>query len=144
MLNLDTHVLLHAIAAKLTAREDEMLRRERWSISAIVLWEIAKLAQLGKIQVDLDDPDVVRVLGAVHVWPLTREISRASTELDVHSDPADEIIAATSVVERVPLLTRDKKLRCSKDQGLCGSNASCPALSDGGGTGNGSGGGSGG
>jgi PIN domain nuclease of toxin-antitoxin system len=86
----------------------------RWGISAIVLWEIAKLAQLGKIQVDRDDPDVVRVLGAVHVWPLTREIARASTQLDVRSDPADEIIAATSVVEGVRLVTRDKKLRGSK------------------------------
>lgn len=114
MLNLDTHVFLHAIAGKLTTREDALLRGDRWGISAIVLWEIAKLAQLGKIQVDLDDPDVVRVLGAVHVWPLTREIARASTKLDVRSDPADELIAATSLVESVPLLTRDKKLRRSK------------------------------
>ena len=114
MLNLDTHVFLHAIAGKLTPREDALLRADRWGISAIVLWEVAKLAQLGKIQVDLDDPDVIRVFGAVHVWPLTREIARASTKLDVRSDPADELIAATSLVENVPLVTRDKKLRGSK------------------------------
>lgn len=37
--------------------------------------------------------------------------------LDTHdfkSDPADEIIAATSLVHRVPLLTRDRKIKKSK------------------------------
>ncbi len=75
---------------------------------------MAKLAQLGRIVVDLDDPAVIRVLGAAHVWPLTREIARASAKLDVRSDPAGELIAAMSVVERVALLTRAKKLRRSK------------------------------
>jgi PIN domain nuclease of toxin-antitoxin system len=114
MLNLDTHVLLHAVAGRLTTREATLLRSDRWSISAIVLWEIAKLAQLGRISVDLDDPDVTRVLSAVQVWPLTREVARTSARLDVSSDPADEIIAATSVVHSVPLLTRDKGLKRSR------------------------------
>ncbi len=114
MLNLDTHVFLHAVGGELTRREAGLLRDDRWSISAIVLWEIAKLAQLGRIEVDLDDPDVGRVLSAVHVWPLTREIARASTRLDFSGDPADEIIAATSLVERVPLVTRDRSIRRSK------------------------------
>jgi hypothetical protein len=30
------------------------------------------------------------------------------------SDPADDLPAATSVVHRVPLVTRDRKIRCSK------------------------------
>jgi PIN domain nuclease of toxin-antitoxin system len=114
MLNLDTHVLLHAVAGRLSARETELLRAEQWSISAIVLWEFAKLAQLGRIVVDLDDADVVRTLSRVHVWPVTREIARASTRLDVRSDPADELIGATSVVHRVPLVTRDRVLRKSR------------------------------
>jgi PIN domain nuclease of toxin-antitoxin system len=114
MLNLDTHVLIHAVGGRLSAREDGLLRRDRWSISAIVLWEIAKLAQLGRIRLDLDDPDVVRVLSSIHVWPLTREVARASTRLDFAADPADEIIAATSVVESVPLLTRDRVIRRSR------------------------------
>jgi predicted nucleic acid-binding protein len=32
----------------------------------------------------------------------------------VRGDPADELIAATSVVQRVPLVTRDRGLRRSK------------------------------
>jgi PIN domain nuclease of toxin-antitoxin system len=114
MLNLDTHVLLHAIAGRLTAREDQLLRADSWSISSIVFWEIAKLAQLGRIVVDLDDVDVRRVLGSVKVWPITVEVARASTRLDFSSDPADELIAATSVVHNVPLLTRDRSIRRSR------------------------------
>jgi PIN domain nuclease of toxin-antitoxin system len=114
MLNVDTHVLLYAVAGDLKPRETELLRGETWSISAIVLWEIAKLAQLGRIAIDLDDPDIVRVLAHLHVWPLTREIARASTRLDIRGDPADELIAATSVVHNVPLLTRDRHLLASK------------------------------
>ncbi len=114
MLNLDTHILLHAVSGSLRASERKLLVSRRWSISAIVLWEIAKLAQLGRIEVDLDDPEVVRTLGAVQVWPITTEIARTSTRLDVSSDPADELIAATSVVHNVPLLTRDPKLRASR------------------------------
>ena len=114
MLNLDTHVLLHAVGGRLSARESRLLETNRWSISAIVLWEIAKLGQLGRIELDLDDPEVVRTLARIHVWPITWEVARASTRLDVRSDPADEIIGATSVVHNVPLLTRDRVLLRSR------------------------------
>jgi len=50
----------------------------------------------------------------VHVWPLTREIARTSTRLDIRGDPADELIAATSVVHNIPLVTRDRALLKSK------------------------------
>jgi len=114
MLNLDTHILLHALTGDLTRRESALLSRETWSISAIVLWEIGKLAQLGRIAVNLDDPELVRALTRLHTWPLSLDVSRAIRDLDVRGDPADEIIAATSVVHRVPLVTRDQRIRRSK------------------------------
>lgn len=114
MLNVDTHVLLHAVAGQLRGRELDLLRSDQWSISAIVLWEIAKLNQIGRIAIDLEDPDVVRTLSKVHVWPITRDIAHASTRLDVKGDPADELIAATSIVHHVPLLTRDRAILKSK------------------------------
>ena len=114
MLNLDTHVLLYAVTGALTPEEGKLLRGQPWSISAIVLWEVAKLAQLGRIQVDLDDRQVEKTLARVHVWPITTEIARTSTRLDVRGDPADELIAATSVVHDVPLVTRDRALRRSR------------------------------
>ena len=118
MLNLDTHILLHAVTDSLTRRESALLSRDTWSISwsisAIVLWEIAKLARLSRVAVDLDDPEPVRVLMRLHTWPLSLDVCRAIRDLDVRGDPADEIIAATSVVHRVPLVTRDQRIRRSK------------------------------
>jgi PIN domain nuclease of toxin-antitoxin system len=114
MLNIDTPVLLYAVAGALKPREVRLLSVAPWSVSAIVLWEIARLSQLGRIDVDLDDPEVARALAKIHVWPLTREIARASTRLDIRGDPADELIAATSIVHRVPLVTRDRALLGSK------------------------------
>lgn len=104
-------MLLEAVAGRLSPSEARLLRSDRWSMSAIVLWEVA---QLGRIVVDLDDAEVVRTLARVHLWPITREIARASTRLDVQSDPADELIVATSVVHKVPLVTRDRALRRSR------------------------------
>ncbi len=115
MLNVDTHVFLFALSGELTAKERRLLSSTAWSVSAIVLWEIAKLASLGRIDVDLDTPAVAAALRQTTIWPLTAEICLASVRLDVRSDPADEIIGATSVVHRLPLLTRDRKLRASKE-----------------------------
>ncbi|HYT47145.1 MAG TPA: type II toxin-antitoxin system VapC family toxin [Burkholderiales bacterium] len=114
MLNVDTHILLYAVTGQLTPRERKLLQNDTWSISAIVLWEIAKLARLGRIGVDLEDADVVRTLARLHIWPLTPEIARASTQLDIRGDPADELIAATSAIHNVPLVTRDLGLLRSK------------------------------
>ncbi len=56
MLNLDTHVLLYALTGELTPRERTLLSDQTWSISAIVLWEITKLSEIGRIELDLDHP----------------------------------------------------------------------------------------
>jgi PIN domain nuclease of toxin-antitoxin system len=114
MLVLDTHVVLHALAGELTARERQALTGDTWSLSAISLWELAKLAQLGRVDIDLEDADVVRALARIHTWPLTLEICRESTRLDFRGDPADELIAATSLVHGAPLATRDRAIRRSK------------------------------
>ncbi len=114
MLNLDTHILIYAMVGSLTPKERTMLSSDQWSISGIVLWELGKLAQLGRIDIDLGEREVRRYLGQIHVWPLTLEIALATQQLDFRSDPADEIIAATSIVHQIPLLTRDKKLKKSK------------------------------
>jgi len=114
MLNLDTHVLIYALADDLTTRERSLLSNDTWSISAIVLWEIAKLSELGRIEVDLDHPELARALARIQTWPLTLDICRSIKALDFDSDPADEIIAATSMVHKLPLLTRDRVILRSK------------------------------
>ena len=62
---------------------------------------------------DLDDRDVVRVVSRAHVWPIDLAVARTSTRLDFRGDPADELIAATSIVHDVPLVTRDRVMRRS-------------------------------
>jgi len=91
-----------------------LLASNRWGISAIVLWELAKLTQIGRLDLDLHSPELEIALAKIHVWPLDIAVCRATHKLDIRSDPADEIIAATSIVHRVPLLTRDRRLLASK------------------------------
>lgn len=114
MINLDTHILVFALCGDVTARERRVLSGDTWSISAIVLWELAKLRQLRRVEFDLEDPEVVRAMSRLHVWPIDLTVSVQSTRLDFKGDPADELIAATSVVHNVPLLTRDRRIRASR------------------------------
>jgi PIN domain nuclease of toxin-antitoxin system len=107
MLNLDTNVLLAAFHGRLRRDEERVLGSDRWSISAIVLWEIAKLGQAGRIQTGIDDPEMRSFLRQIRVWPLSLDVAEAILRLDFSGDPADEIIAATSLVHGAPLLTRD-------------------------------------
>ena len=114
MLNLDTHILVFALRGELRPREQALLEQNEWSLSAIVPWELAKLVQIGRVDVDMDDREVARTLSSIHLWPIDFSIARMSTRLDFSGDPADELIAATSVIHQVPLLTRDRTIRSSK------------------------------
>ena len=76
-----------------------------------MLRELAKLRQLGRIDLDLDGPEFARAIARLHKWPLTLDVAVASNRLDFRSNPADEIAVAASVVHNVPLLTRDRELR---------------------------------
>lgn len=113
MLNFDTHIVLSITRRDLQPRERELLAGDSWSISAVVFWQLAKLVQLGRIDLDLDSTDMRLFLESLYVWSIDLDAARASTQLDFRGDPADEIIAATSVVHGVPLLTRDRVMRAS-------------------------------
>jgi PIN domain nuclease of toxin-antitoxin system len=115
MLNLDTHILIKAFEGSLTPPERNVLTADpEWSISAIVLWEIAKLHQLGRLAYGLDHETFAAAVDQVRVWPITRQVCLNLRALDFQSDPADEIIAATSLTHDIPLLTRDSRIRKSK------------------------------
>ncbi|MBA3405663.1 MAG: PIN domain-containing protein [Gemmatimonadaceae bacterium] len=114
MVNLDSHILIFALAGDVTAKERRVLAGNTWSISAIVLWELAKLVQIGRIRMDLEDGEIVRTLSALHIWPIDLAVCVQSTHLDFKAGPADELIAATSLVHGVPLLTRDRRIRKSR------------------------------
>ena len=114
MLGLDTHILIYALSGELSPRERRILSQDQWSISAIVIWELAKLSQLGRIELNIDSAEFSRALAQIHVWPVDLAVCRQIRRLDFRGDPADEIIAATSIVHKVPLVTRDRQIRKSK------------------------------
>lgn len=114
MLNLDTHIIIYSMTGELRPRERQLLESNRWAASAISLWEIAKLEQLGRISIELESKAVRRFLGEIRIWPIDLPIATQSTRLDFTGDPADEIIAATSVVHQIPLVTRDQTIRKSR------------------------------
>jgi PIN domain nuclease of toxin-antitoxin system len=94
--------------------DQTILEKHSWGISAITLWEMVKLSQLGRLEFDFRDPECADFLRQLHVWPVTSEIALATQRLDFRGDPADEIIAATSLVHDVPLLTHDRRILKSK------------------------------
>ena len=114
MLNLDTHILVFALSGALTPAEKAVLAAQPWGVSDIVFWELSMLIRRGRIVLDPDDPVVKGVLGQLHVWPITLEIANTIDTLDFSSDPADELIAATSLHHNIPLVTRDGRIRKSR------------------------------
>lgn len=114
MLNLDTHILIHLVEGTLSGPELQLVNERPLGISSIVLWEIAKLKQLSRIAYGLDDPRFAELIAHLVVWEIDSATAIASTRLDFRSDPADELIAATSLVRSVPLLTRDDRIRGSE------------------------------
>ena len=114
MLNLDTHILLAAVDGKLRPSEEALLRDDFWSFADIVLWEIAWLHRESRISISLDHPGLSRAIRDATVWPVSREVGKALALLDFRSDPADELVAATSIAHDIPLLTRDMRILGSK------------------------------
>jgi PIN domain nuclease of toxin-antitoxin system len=114
MLNLDTHIVIDFVRGSLSARERDVMRGSELAISSVVLWEIAKLNQLGRIALDLADPRFQAFVAQLRVFPIDVQVASTSCSLDFKSDPADEIIAATSIVHELPLVTTDKRICASK------------------------------
>lgn len=114
MLNLDTHIVVSLLNRTLTAEEYRRIADEELGVSDIALWELAMLANRGRVALDLNAHAFRIFIESAKVFPITLEIARQSTRLDFTSDPADEIIAATSIVEEIPLMTRDRRIRRSK------------------------------
>ena len=115
MLNLDTHILVKALQGLLTPREQSILRRDAaWCISAIVLWEIAKLYQIGRLNFGLDYEPLAAALEKLEIIPVSHKVCRSLSSLDFQSDPADEIIGATSLAYQIPLVTRDSRILASR------------------------------
>ncbi len=84
-------------------------------ISAITLWEVAKLVSVGRISLpvrldrwlaDLENHP------QLSVCPLHDGVINLSVTLEnFHRDPADQIIVATALYLGYPLMTLDRRIR---------------------------------
>jgi PIN domain nuclease of toxin-antitoxin system len=117
MILLDTHILIWLLIApeNLSPKAKKAIRAARKSgplaLSAISLWEIAWLAQNGRIDIDVSvDSFVKRCASYVQVLPITHEIAVRSVRFSKSypNDPQDRIIGATALIEGIRLLTHDK------------------------------------
>ena len=122
---LDTHIWLWWLLgdSRLTPEEGQMLDgfpiENRPALSAISLWELAMLVELGRVELDLPLKDFLP--GAcspetVHLIPLKADVVVEMNTLpsSFHRDPADRLIVASARVEGRSLATHDRKIRESK------------------------------
>jgi len=116
MLLLDTHVLVWMDADDLAlGPQARRAIRQAWSVgevavSAISFWEVAMLAQRGRLHLPVS-PGTWRadlLEAGVREIPLDGRITVAAAGLeDLHRDPADRLIVATAVASAAVLMTAD-------------------------------------
>ena len=119
---LDTHVVIWWLTddRKLSKVHAKLLDKSERSgtavgVSAMSLWEIAKLVERGRIELTQSVDDCLEQLEAsafVSILPLSAHVAIESTRLGArfHADPVDQIIAATARCHGLTLLTIDERI----------------------------------
>ena len=119
MILLDTHILIWLLISpqKLPPKTKKSILAARkagpLALSAISLWEIAWLAENGRLEIDVSVESFVRRCAEyVQVLPITPEIAVHSVQFpdSYPKDPQDRIIGATAIVEGMRLLTHDTRI----------------------------------
>jgi PIN domain nuclease of toxin-antitoxin system len=115
---LDTHIWIWLTLKKqkpLSIKAIKAIKStdQKW-IAAISCWELAKLVEKNRISFSIPTLTWIRRSlnqYAIRVADLSPEIAVESTNLrGFHRDPADQLIAATSRVLGMPLITSDKRI----------------------------------
>lgn len=118
MIVLDTHALIWVVndeprlgnAARATI--DDAVRTDFALVSAITVWEIALLAEKGRLHLGREVGSWIKealALPGIELAPVEPEIAVDSVRLpgSFHADPADRLIVATARHWEAPLLTAD-------------------------------------
>ncbi len=117
---LDTHVVIwffdgrNELSSWTVESIEKAAARGELLVSAITIWEIARLVTAGRVtfQKPLEQwiSDLFESPG-LHLVPLSPEISCQSCKLPgFHKDPVDRIIVATSLITQAKLVTRDRQI----------------------------------
>lgn len=124
MIVLDTHVALWTLGdvgmlstAAVQAIKETESEGSRCAVSTLSFYEIARAIVRGRMQSTLTLEELIaEIERRFIVRPLTPQIALAAAQLPAAfpSDPFDRIIAATAMVEGVPLLTADQRIRRSR------------------------------
>jgi PIN domain nuclease of toxin-antitoxin system len=118
---LDTHVLIYdaltpvRLSARARKAVDHGYAERELACCDISLWEIAMLIARGRLDPAMDARQFLDDIVAaryVRVLPITAEIAVLSqSDMFLHGDPADRLIAATAMLQRATLITSDSALR---------------------------------
>lgn len=125
MIVLDTCVILwDAIEPKKLSNKATQVIKTAYKHQAIVisdisLWEIAMLIQKKRVEINTTSSVFLNAYlksRKIKVISITPEIAEQSVMLEpeINSDPADRLIAATSIIYNAKLVTHDNNLRKSK------------------------------
>ena len=125
MIVVDTHVVVWD-----ALKPEKLSRRAKKAIAEanegdgiifcdISLWEIAMLIHKGRISIDIDYLQFIKLVFDSNNYILksiSPEIADLSSRLfqNVNKDPADRIIAATAIFNNLELITYDKSMRQSR------------------------------
>lgn len=119
MILLDTHIWVWWVSqsSALTQQQRTILAEQAkgLGVSIISCWEVAKLVEVGRLQLTIPVSDwLTQALAqpGIQLLDLTIPIIVESTQLpgEFHRDPADQIIVATARIYDIPLLTSDGRI----------------------------------
>lgn len=120
MILLDTHIWVWYVtdSPRLTAHQWQTLearKTEGLGVSVISCWEVAKLVERDRLDLDRPVQEWIAqalALPEILLVDLTPQIAVASTQLPgtFHRDPADQILVATARMYDVDLLTADRRI----------------------------------
>jgi len=124
MIVLDTHVIIwDALASdNLSAAARGAIAQANQADGLIIcdisLWEIAMMLQKGRLQVDIDCVTFINLLLQANrtiVQSISPQIATLAAQFpeQINKDPADRLIAATTVTENATLITADRNLQNS-------------------------------
>lgn len=124
MILLDTHIWIRWLSAPEGLPATVVTQIEAadvLAISAISCWELGQLVRRQRLALDRGVSEWIDAATAevVQVLPVDRQIAELASALpEHHRDPADRLIIATAIRERIELLSLDRVFPLYQPEGL--------------------------